>query len=188
MLLKLPFPLLLAPLPFVLYVLRRRGWRFLIPLTAFWVYTLALIHAVLFPIYLPQPGVGFDYASTREQLNHLLRYHGLNLVPFYFGSCWDLPRPCANGIFENILMTTPLGILCPLLRPLPARRIPLLALLVGLGTETAQLLVILLIGSNYRTVDINDTLLNALGVIIGYGLLQLAPKMVTILSPTRYTL
>lgn len=184
----MPLLLLLAPLPFVLYALRRRGWRFLLTLAALWVYGLALVNAVLFPIYLPEPGVGFTYDSTWAQINHLIHIHGLNLIPFHFGRCWELPRPCAIGILENILMTVPFGVLYPLLRPLPTRRIPLLALLVGLGTESAQLLVMLLIGSNYRTVDINDTLFNALGVVLGYGLLQLARKLVTFLPPTRYTL
>lgn len=175
--LNLPFPLLLAPLPFVLYALRRRGWRFLLVLTAFWVYLLALVHAVLFPIYMPEPGVGFTYDSTRAQIDHLIHVHGLNLIPFYFGRCWELPRVCAIGILENILMTVPFGVLYPLLRPLPARRIPLLALWVGLGTESAQLLVMLLLRSNYRSVDINDTLFNALGVILGYLLLRAACRL-----------
>lgn len=176
--LDLPLPLFLAPLPFVLYALRRRGWRFLLVLTAFWVYLLALVHAVLFPIYLPEPGVGFTYDSTRAQIDYLIDVHGLNLIPFYFGkSCWELPHLCRMGILENILMTVPFGVLYPLLRPLPARRIPLLALWVGLGTESAQLLVMLFLRSNYRSVDINDTLFNALGVILGYLLLRAACRL-----------
>jgi RNA polymerase sigma-70 factor (ECF subfamily) len=131
------------------------------------------VNAVLFPLFLPEPGVGFTYASRWEQLVHFVRYRSLNLVPFYFGNCWELPRPCAIGIFQNILMTVPFGILYPLLRPLPALRIALLALLVGLCTELSQLLTMLLIGSNYRSVDINDTFFNALGVLLGYGLLWL---------------
>ncbi len=188
---KFPLLHLLAPLPFALYALRRRGWKFLLPFAAFWVYSLALVNVVLFPLHLPEPGVGFTYASRWQQLSHLYHYHGLNLVPFYFGNCWELPRPCAIGILENILMTVPFGILYPLLRPLPARRIPLLALGVGLGTESAQLLTMLLIGSNYRSVDINDTLFNALGVILGVGLLRLGQKIsafVTFRAPARYTL
>ncbi|GEM_PF-186334 len=200
--LDLPLPLLLAPLPFVLYALRRRGWRYLLVRAAFWVYGLALVYAVLLPIYLPEPGIGFTYDSIGAQIDHLIHVHGLNLIPFYFGnSCRELPHLCRTGILENILMTVPFGVLYPLLRPLPARRIPLLALLVGLGTESAQLLVMLLIRSNYRSVDINDTLFNALGVILGYGLLWLgrwgfgkikrrfpALSDVTFLPPTRYTL
>lgn len=170
---ELPIPFIFAALPFVLYALRRRGWKFLLAFAAFWVYCLALVDAVLFPLILPQPGVGFTHASRWEQLSHLYYYHGLNLVPLYFGNCWELPHLCRIGIIENILMTVPFGILYPLLHPLPARRIPLLALLVGLATELSQLLTMLLIGSNYRTVDINDTIFNALGVLLGYGLLRL---------------
>lgn len=174
---EFPLPLLLAPLPFALYALRRRGWKFLLPFAAFWVYGLALVNAVLFPLYLPEPGVGFTFSSLWEQLSHLYHYHGLNLVPFYFGTCWELPHLCRLGIFQNILMTVPFGILYPLLRPLPAQRIPLLALWVGLGTESAQLLTMLLIGINYRSVDINDTMFNALGVILGVSLLRLGQKI-----------
>lgn len=206
--LNLPIPLLLAPLPFVLYALRRRGWRFLLPFAAFWVYGMALVQAVLFPIYLPEPGTGFAYDLIWAQMEHLRHVHGLNLIPFYFGRCWELPRPCAIGILENILMTVPFGVLYPLLRPLPTRRIPLLALSVGLGTETAQLLTMLLLRANYRSVDINDALFNALGVILGYSLLHLGqtfyaflrspagradggegrPNAVTFPVPPRYTL
>ncbi len=207
--LELPLPLLLAPLPFVLYGLRRRGRKFLLPFAAFWVYCLALVNAVLFPLHLPEPGVGFTFASHWEQLGHLHHYHGLNLIPFYFGACRDQPHLCRIGIIQNILMTIPFGVLYPLLRPIPARRISLIALLVGLGTESAQLLTMLLIGNNYRSVDINDTIFNALGVILGYGVLWLtsqkllamtsialkkpsgrfaAQGIVTFSAPTRYTL
>jgi len=42
----------------------------------------------------------------------------------------------------------------------------------GLVIETAQFLVSLGIGGRYRGVDINDVLLNAAGVLIGYGLFR----------------
>lgn len=188
---ELPIPIILAALPFVLYTLRRRGWKFLLTFAAFWVYCLALVDAVLFPLILPEPGVGFTFASRWEQLGHLYHYHGLNLVPFYFGACWDLPHFCRIGIIENILMTVPFGILYPLLHSIPVRRIPLLALLVGFCTELSQLLTMLLIGSNYRSVDINDTIFNALGVIFGVGLLRLGQRIsnfVTFPAQSRYTL
>lgn len=199
---ELPIPIILAALPFVLYTLRRRGWKFLLTFAAFWVYCLALVDAVLFPLILPEPGVGFTHASRWEQLGRLCHYHSLNLVPFYFGEyCQELHRACRIGIIENILMTVPFGILYPLLHSIPVRRIPLLALLVGFCTELSQLLTMLLIGSNYRSVDINDTIFNALGVGIGYSLLRLGlwifdrikrhfPSFssVTFSTPTRYTL
>ncbi|PKN92908.1 MAG: hypothetical protein CVU44_12825 [Chloroflexi bacterium HGW-Chloroflexi-6] len=111
-----------------------------------------------------------------EQLTHLYRYHGLNLIPFYFGGCWELPNACRQGIIANILMTIPFGVLYPLLRLLPAQHVPLLALAVGFSTESAQLLTMLLLGSNYRTVDINDTILNTLGVMLGLCSAQVSAR------------
>ncbi|GAB4481052.1 MAG: hypothetical protein OHK0031_02650 [Anaerolineales bacterium] len=166
-------PLALLPLPFLLYAQRRRGWKYLLALTFFWMYFLALIDAVLFPIILATPEVGFDFGSTWEQLVHLYHYHGLNLIPLYFGDCWELANACRQEIIANILMTVPFGALYPLLRPVPVRRIPLLALMVGLGTESAQLLMILLVRTNYRSVDANDVLFNALGVMAGFGALKI---------------
>ena len=46
---ELPIPIILAALPFALYALRRRGWKFRLNFAAFWVYCLALVDAVLFP-------------------------------------------------------------------------------------------------------------------------------------------
>jgi glycopeptide antibiotics resistance protein len=52
------------------------------------------------------------------------------------------------------------------------RQLPWLALAVGFSTELTQLATCLILGVNYRSVDINDTLLNALGVLIGYGIFR----------------
>jgi glycopeptide antibiotics resistance protein len=41
---------------------------------------------------------------------------------------------------------------------------------VGLGIEASQLAISLLLGVCYRSVDINDVLLNACGVLVGYML------------------
>lgn len=174
---ELPIPIILAALLFALYILRQHGWKFLLTFAAFWVYLLALVDAILFPLILPEPGVGLPFASRWEQLTHLYHYHGLNLIPFYFGGCRELPNACRQGIIANILMTIPFGVLYPLLRPLPARRVPLLALAVGFSTESAQLLTMLLLGNNYRTVDINDTILNTLGVMLGYALFRLVQEV-----------
>ncbi len=73
-------------------------------------------------------------------------------------------------------MTIPFGVLYPLLRLLPAQHVPLLALAVGFSTESAQLLTMLLLGSNYRTVDINDTILNTLGVMLGLCSAQVSAR------------
>jgi glycopeptide antibiotics resistance protein len=43
-----------------------------------------------------------------------------------------------------------------------------IALLVGFMNETAQFLLMVIWGFSYRVVDINDVILNTIGVLIGY--------------------
>ena len=58
-------------------------------------------------------------------------------------------------------------------RRLPVRlRLPWLLLVGGLGFEACQLLINLALGGNYRSVDVNDVILNTAGTLIGYGLFQ----------------
>lgn len=44
-----------------------------------------------------------------------------------------------------------------------------MAVAVGVGIETTQLILSVVLGGVYRSVDINDVLMNAIGVLIGYG-------------------
>jgi glycopeptide antibiotics resistance protein len=61
---------------------------------------------------------------------------------------------------------------------LKARDFLWLALTVGLSIELAQLAVSLVIGGAYRGVDINDVLLNAAGVLIGFACFRLFKMLV----------
>lgn len=47
-----------------------------------------------------------------------------------------------------------------------------IALAVGLSIELIQAGIGVLLGYFYRIVDVNDVLLNALGVLVGYGAFQ----------------
>ncbi len=71
-------------------------------------------------------------------------------------------------------MTIPFGLGISLFYPVRGRRILWLALETGLALEGAQLLIMLVIGPNVHSVDINDVLLNALGVLLGYALYRAA--------------
>jgi glycopeptide antibiotics resistance protein len=69
-------------------------------------------------------------------------------------------------------LTVPFGFGAGLIFRMPAKRIPWLAAAAGLSLETAQLAISLLIGAVYRGIDINDVMLNALGVLIGYSVFR----------------
>jgi len=104
-----------------------------------------------------------------------------------------LPLPQGVLSFDlaaNVLLTIPFGLVFPLVSHLRGKSMILLAFVPGLVIETSQLLVSLLLRVAYRGVDINDVLMNGLGVILGYviflvfaalyasviGLLKLQPK------------
>jgi glycopeptide antibiotics resistance protein len=163
----------LYPLPFLigtgfLVLLLVMQWRrkrrkaYLFYFSAFWFYLMSVADATVFPIMLP---------STRQPASHILS--GVNLVPLDFGGLFQTStRIILFNLLGNILLTIPLGFGVNLINRLSSRNVPFLAVGVGLAIEGAQLLVSLAIGSRYRGVDINDVLLNAAGVVIGYGLFR----------------
>ena len=83
----------------------------------------------------------------------------LNLIPLKFGDCSYL-------------------ILC-------IRNIYWLALAVGLALEIIQLAISLVVRSHFRVVDLNDVLLNALGVLLGYGIFRISACYILLLFKNR---
>ena len=152
-----------------LIALRSRGGFYLFFFSVFWVYLLVLVSVTVFPIPVGMDG-GFRFETVWQQIGHMYKYSGLNLIPLYFGNCWDLPRACAIGIQENILMTVPFGFGINFIARLKARDFFWVAFGLGLLIETVQFALDLILGGAYRSVDINDVLFNGLGVWIGYGL------------------
>jgi glycopeptide antibiotics resistance protein len=162
----------LLTLAFLLAILwsRKHGPAYLFCFSLFFGYLMAVLSVVFFPIRLPQvwPG-GITLQTTIWALSHI------NLIPFNFG---DLFSMNAKIIFEqlvgNILLTAPFGFGLPFLVPISTRRILWLALYAGLALETTQLGIELLgLVSGYgHSIDINDVLLNAAGVLVGYGLFR----------------
>jgi glycopeptide antibiotics resistance protein len=159
----------LAILVVLLIALHRRGMFYLFFFSIFWVYLLVLVSVTVFPIPLGMDA-GFKYTTVWARIDSMFHYSGLNLIPLYFGDCWDLPQACAIGIYENILMTVPFGFGINFIARLRTRDFIWLALTVGLVIETTQFALDLILGGVYRTVDVNDVLFNALGVWIGVGL------------------
>jgi glycopeptide antibiotics resistance protein len=159
-----------------LLILRGRGYslRELFFLALFGIYILILIGVTLFP--LPVPGfLGGPF--PRQPVTEILER--VNLVPTVFQQVAGVPLGSISfEITGNILLTLPFGLGICLIFPVRARLIPFLALAVGLAIEATQLLVSLIIGIGYRGVDINDVLLNAAGVLLGYGLFRALAKVI----------
>lgn len=140
------------------------------------VYCLAVISVTLFPLPIQK-----SLLESRRSPDYPNPKH--NLVPIV-----DLIkvarianfRTAARTIGGNILLFMPLGVLLPVLN----RRLNSLSgifisgVLGSVTVEGAQLLISLILGFNYRTFDVDDIILNTLGVIIGYSFLcLLAPAI-----------
>jgi len=123
----------------------------------FGIYLIGVVSVVVFPIHIPETGMEFN------------RRLQLNFVPFNFGRCDFLPL-CIKNIYENILLAIPFGFGVSFILRLKPKNIIWLAIAVGLCFELIQLIIALIVHSPFRVVDINDVILNATGVLLGYGI------------------
>lgn len=164
-----PFPFLTGCLALVILLIllreRKRSLSYLFCFAVFGVYILAVVSMTLFPIPIRVSG------DWRQPAADILSQ--VNLIPFYFGGLFNMPPIYAfQELVGNILLTIPLGFGLPFIAPLKARHYLGLAFAAGLTIELSQLIASLIVGGNYRSVDINDVLLNAAGTLIGYGLFR----------------
>lgn len=143
---------------------QKKSFSYLLFFSVFWIYLIGVISVVVFPIHIPD---GDLYSNFRLQIN---------LAPLNFGSCAS-PILCVRNIYENILLTLPLGFGISFIVRIKSRNILWLALAVGLAFEILQLVISLVVRSPFRVVDINDVLLNAIGVVLGYGLFLIFGKL-----------
>jgi glycopeptide antibiotics resistance protein len=138
---------------------QRRSFWYLLFFSIFWIYLLFVVSVIVFPIV----PLSKEYWATFKP--------SVNLVPFYFGTC-ELPRLCLINVVGNILLTMPFGFGISFIAPLKPRDFLWLAISVGLACEGTQLAVSLAYRSVFRAVDINDVILNAIGVWVGYALFR----------------
>jgi glycopeptide antibiotics resistance protein len=182
------------PLPFLLGLLillvmlvrsRKRDWVYLIALTLFGVYLLAVINFLFFPIFAPD-----NWPANLTWKDTIRGLSQINLIPLYYAPIGSASASLGNILYDivgNSLLTIPFGVGFCFLTRLQDKRIFVVALGVGLFLEGTQLLMKLIFGIYFHSVDINDVLFNALGVVVGAGLYligskitQSAPKKISI--------
>jgi len=140
----------------IIVTIKKRSFSYSLFFMIFGVYMINVISLVIFPIMLPNPEV------ARQQNLWL----NINLIPFNFGRDCAEYDPCLWQIRDNILLTMPFGFGICFIAPLKARDFIWLPLAVGFGFEISQLVIS---RGSFHSLDINDVILNAAGVAIGYG-------------------
>ena len=100
----------------------------------------------------------------------------VNFIPFYFGQ-FGLGERELLFLFYNTILTLPFGFGINFLTSMSFKKMVRVSIFLGLGLEVAQFLISLVLGYPYRVVDINDSIFNACGVLLGYGLFKLFARM-----------
>ena len=136
--------------------MKKRNFPYLFFCAIFGIYLIGVTSVIVFPIHIPD-------GNNAHALH--LRF---NLIPLYFGDC-DFVFLCLRTIYENVLLTTPFGFGISFIVSFKPKNILWLAIAVGMFFEFLQLILALIFRSAFRAIDINDVILNAIGVLIGYG-------------------
>ena len=131
--------------------------------STFAIYLAGVAHFVLLPLV-------FD-SGARRQFGPIDLGRLIELRPFFLSGADVMP---AAQVWLNILLTVPFGFGLPFVVNVRAREVLVVGVLFSVGIELAQLLAdaLYLAGPTW-SVDINDVLLNSLGVVIGYSVFRL---------------
>lgn len=162
---------ILTGLTFVLLVLltflkcvRRKSTIYLLCFAIMYIYICKLIDLTQFPIYTSE--------GMREALGGQNVWREMNLVPFK-----TVLEEFSLDILMNIIMTIPLGFGVAFLIRCTWRRILAIGIIIGVCAELGQLLSALWAGFTFRHVNIDDTIMNLLGTVLGYFLFKIFSKI-----------
>ncbi|HLO16205.1 MAG TPA: VanZ family protein [Anaerolineales bacterium] len=158
----------------VLVILWKRGDNAprLFFLSVFWIYLLFVLKIAVFPIPVAR-GISTD---TAQQLMPVM-LSTINHRLFFFGH-YATFESIVITVLQNLILMIPFGFGINFIKPRKPREILWLSIVVGSGIEAIQFVIALIavfIGTwgPEHIVDINDALLNMIGVLLGYGLFRL---------------
>lgn len=148
----------------VIFRRRKHSLSYLLCFTVFSVYLLFAVDVAFFPI-----AISGSYADAMRQIPFA---PFINLIPFNFNLS-EMPHLVYRQIFQNILLTVPLGFGVSFVARLSVKDFYWLIPAIGIGIEATQLVIALILRYPYRVIDVNDAILNSLGVLIGYGFFRI---------------
>ncbi|WEG18883.1 VanZ family protein [Alkalihalophilus pseudofirmus] len=135
---------------------------------SFSIYLLYVINYTIFPIPI---GPDSKFMAEIMELKN-------NFIPFQ--SIFTQQGLLSFSTLGNLILLLPLGIYLPLiLKRNSFYRTLLYGLCVSLGIELTQLVLSLVLGVTYRTFNIDDLILNTLGVAVGYLVYLIIRPLIT---------
>lgn len=160
--------LLLAYIAYAL--IRKQNKKRMIISCLFIIYIVGVAIVTLFPIV---------YSDPVEYTDAITWY---NFIPFKTVlSAFQngITTTAVTQIIGNIILSVPFGIFVLILFRIPQWwKKALIALLFPVLIECTQLIIGVAIGNMYRNIDVDDILLNMIGVYLGYGIYSVIPKKI----------
>ncbi|WP_068725550.1 VanZ family protein [Tepidibacillus decaturensis] len=132
-------------------------------LSIFYIYLLYVLKYTIFPISIS----GSMVEIFREELAFST---GINIIPFNFDSINYL---LSKQVFYNILLSIPFGFGISYIISINRKKLIFFGIMFGIIIEGLQLLISLFLGFPYRSIDVNDLILNFIGTIIGYKIFKI---------------
>lgn len=140
--------------------LLKKSNMYLIFFLVMFVYLCKLIDLTQFPIYASE---GMKAVMGGQNV-----WKEMNLIPFK-----TIIENFSKDDFFNIIMTIPLGFGFPFLIKHSWKKALIIGIIVGILSEAGQLATAIWIGFTFRHVNVDDTILNLFGTLIGYILFKL---------------
>lgn len=163
---------LIIVIPLALWMLKNNQSKAkIIVYAVFIVYLFGVIAQICLPI-------NYSGKSLWDNIKNYPYRENIYLIPFkqpYFAmDDYSAILRLLKSYLLNILLTIPFGIFLRLFKKRRIQSVFAIALLVGIATETIQLVTGLIVGYQFRITHIDDVLMNAIGVVLGYVIMNLA--------------
>lgn len=140
----------------------QRNTIYLLFFTIFYIYLVNVLKYTIFPIPL-DPFMAKVMSEGRNFTD------GINLLPFNFPS---IEYFLHKQVPLNVILSIPFGFGISYILKMSKKKLVVSSILFGLIIELAQLVISLFLSFTYRYIDINDVILNGLGIYIGYFLFR----------------
>jgi glycopeptide antibiotics resistance protein len=141
----------------------------------FLVYCTAIVDLTLFPIEYAVPDTPLPPEVEAELARNGSQNH-YNFIPFasiaqllsHLSS--DYYTPVIKNILGNLFLLSPMGFMLPMISRsfFSYKKIWITGFIITLTIECMQLLLSFLFGTGYRSFDIDDIILNVLGINMGF--------------------
>jgi glycopeptide antibiotics resistance protein len=149
------------------YLIQKRSFFEHVLLLSVVVYFSSLIKVTLFPLPIQHKVI-----VTMSEFENKWNFIPTKTILEYIRTLVNEPRyfeSTSIQFFGNIFMLAPLGFLLPMLtKKSSLSRVVMIGFLTSVSVEVLQMTISFIVTYHYRSVDVDDVILNTIGITFGY--------------------